>query len=85
MRKYATQIAEVTSKIEFYTAKQTFLTIQKPLVLADNAFSMAKSYLVKGLLGQIKQLHLEVDLQQKRLMAIFLHSQKQIKELSKEL
>ena len=85
MRKHAAQVAEINIKIEFRTAKQTFLSIREPVVLPDDASSMAKSYLAKGLLGRIGQLRLEVELEQRRLMAISLHSQKQIKELSKEL
>ena len=85
MREHAAQVAEINSEIEFRTAKQTFLSIREPVVLPDDASSMAKSYLAKGLLGQIKQLRLEVELEQRRLMAISLHSQKRIKKLSKEL
>ena len=46
---------------------------------------MAQAYVSKGLHGKISQVRLEVELEHRRLMAISMHAQQQIKELDKEL
>ena len=53
--------------------------------MPEDAPAMARAYTSQGLLGCIGQVRLEVELEQKRLMAISMHAHKRAKELTKEL
>ena len=83
--KHAAQIAEIwhESKVQF--AKQLFLSLREPVVTQEDVSAMAKAYASKGLLGRIGQVCVKVELERKRLMAISVHANRQIKELDKEI
>lgn len=85
LQQHAAEAAALQRESEFKYINHSFLFLCTLIITLEEESTLARSYLSKGIFGRIDQIHTEVELEKKWLLAIVVHAKTWMQELDREL